>query len=162
MDPSQTFIEKMGLLFEADGMPRTAGRMLALLLLSAEALSLDELAEALQVSKASASTNARLLERMGALERVGRPGDRRDYYGVNECMPERMLAIRLERVARIRELVAEGLEAIEPGEPAVRERLEELERFHGSVVEKLERSLEAMGVQRDEGRRGERSRAKAG
>ena len=34
-DASQKFVEKMGLLFEADGMPRIAGRVLGLLMLVA-------------------------------------------------------------------------------------------------------------------------------
>jgi DNA-binding transcriptional regulator GbsR (MarR family) len=42
--------------------------------------SLDEMAEQLQVSKASVSANARLLETIGMIERVTKPGDRRDYY----------------------------------------------------------------------------------
>ena len=39
-----------------------------------------DLAEKLRVSKASASTNARLLEELGILAHTARPGDRRDYY----------------------------------------------------------------------------------
>ena len=55
-------VERFGLRFEEDGLPRIAGRMLGLLMVSAEPRSLDELAEELQASKTSASTNARLLE----------------------------------------------------------------------------------------------------
>src|SRR5215210_7376371 len=76
------FVERMGLVLEADGLPRIAGRIFGLLLVSEEARSLDDLASELRVSKGSASTNARLLEQRGLLERVCRPADRRDYYAV--------------------------------------------------------------------------------
>ena len=68
----------MGLALEADGLPRIAGRIFGLLLISEDALSLDKLASELRVSKASVSTNARMLEHRGVLEQVSRPADRRD------------------------------------------------------------------------------------
>ena len=81
MDPrTSRFTDRLAMLFENDGQPPIAGRIFGLLLLSDDALSLDELAEALGVSKASASTNARLLAQLGVVEQVRRPGSRRDYY----------------------------------------------------------------------------------
>jgi DNA-binding transcriptional regulator GbsR (MarR family) len=65
------FIERMGLALEADGLPRIAGRIFGLLLVSEDACSLDDLACDLKVSKASVSTNARMLEQRAVLERVG-------------------------------------------------------------------------------------------
>lgn len=134
------FVEKMGLLFEADGMPRIAGRIFGELLLAEEPLCLDALAERLRMSKASASTNARLLERLGALERAAVPGDRRDFYRVAAEMPERMLAIRLERVEKLRTLVAEGVCAAPS--PEICERLREIEAFHEAVLDTLGDMLE--------------------
>ena len=65
-------------------MARVAGRLFGVLLVSAEPRSLDELAEQLGVSKASVSINIRFLEEKGAVERIGRQGDRRDYYRIAE------------------------------------------------------------------------------
>ena len=59
------FIERMGLALESDGLPRIAGRIFGLLLVSEDARSLDDLAAELRVSKGSVSTNARLLEQRG-------------------------------------------------------------------------------------------------
>ncbi|MBA2573067.1 MAG: hypothetical protein H0V06_08480, partial [Gemmatimonadetes bacterium] len=57
MEPAvEQFVERMGLFFEDDGHPRIAGRMFGFMLLSPEPCSLDDLAEQLQVSKASVST----------------------------------------------------------------------------------------------------------
>jgi DNA-binding transcriptional regulator GbsR (MarR family) len=138
----QGFVEKMGLLFETDGLPRIAGRMLGRLLLSEDSMSLDDLADGLRVSKASVSTNGRLLERMGALERVSRPGDRRDYYRVAAGLPGRILEMRLERVVRLRTMVGQVLGELGSAAPSVRERLEELEAFHRQVEADLEAALE--------------------
>src|SRR5687767_1846148 len=84
--PSETeFIEDLGVFYEAQGMPRIGGRICGLLVLATRPLSLEEMAETLSVSRASVSTNARLLERNGTVIRVGRPGDRRDYYEISRA-----------------------------------------------------------------------------
>ena len=44
---TEDFIENMGLSLEADGLPRIAGRIFGLLLVSEGALSLDDLASEL-------------------------------------------------------------------------------------------------------------------
>lgn len=124
MDPrTQDVIERMGLFFEKDGLPRIAGRVLGYLLLRPEPSSLDELAEALQVSKSSVSTDARMLERMGTVERVTIPGDRRDYYRIAANLPHRMAAIWRERLTGTRQLLEDALETPAGEVEAVRRRL---------------------------------------
>ena len=54
------FVGEMGLTFEADGFTRIGGRLFGHLLLAEGPLSLDAIAETLQVSKASVSTDATL------------------------------------------------------------------------------------------------------
>jgi DNA-binding transcriptional regulator GbsR (MarR family) len=90
-DDAVEFIEGMGRRFEEEGVPRIAGRMFGLMMVNEEPCSLDEMAEVLQVSKGSVSSNARLLEQWGVAERTTRPGDRRDYYQLADDMPVRML-----------------------------------------------------------------------
>ncbi|NNF38237.1 MAG: MarR family transcriptional regulator, partial [Gemmatimonadetes bacterium] len=78
-DPN-TFIEAMALHLQSLGLPRSTGRVFGCLLLHSEPISLDDLTEELGISKASASTGARYLERLGLVERGARPGARKDYY----------------------------------------------------------------------------------
>ena len=85
------FIEEMGLILSADGLPRIGGRLLALLLITEADISLDDLARRLRVSKPSISTNARLLEMRGVIEKVSRTADRRDYYRVADYVLERTM-----------------------------------------------------------------------
>ena len=78
-DPIENFIEMMGLIYQADGAPRIAGRIFGLLLVEDEPHSLQGIAERLQVSKASASTNARLLAEKGVIRLTTKPGVRQDF-----------------------------------------------------------------------------------
>jgi DNA-binding transcriptional regulator GbsR (MarR family) len=143
---SQQFVEKMGLLFEADGAARIAGRIFGSLLLSPEPLSLDELATRLQVSKASVSTNARVLEHFGAVQRVSKLGDRRDYYEVAPDVHRRVLELRLTHLRRTRDLLEEGCRELACCDPAVQARLESLEAFFRHMVTE---AAQAMGAWED-------------
>jgi DNA-binding transcriptional regulator GbsR (MarR family) len=145
MEPAvEQFVERMGLFFEDDGHPRIAGRMFGFMLLSPEPCSLDDLAEQLQVSKASVSTNARLLEAWGAVERVARPGDRRDYYQTAEDMPVRMLERRLERIHSMRILVQEGRQAISGMHPRVAERMRMYQVIHEHAASNIADALQQL------------------
>jgi DNA-binding transcriptional regulator GbsR (MarR family) len=75
------FIEDIGLFFEQMGMPRMAGRILGVLLVSEPAAqSITDIAQTLQASKSSISIMSRLLVENGLIERVASPLPRRDYY----------------------------------------------------------------------------------
>lgn len=134
---TERFVAKMGLLFEADGASRTAGRLLGLLLLSGEELSLDDLAERLQVSKASVSTNARALERFGAIERVTHPGDRRDYYQAASAMPARLVERRVKHLRCMRDLLASARSAEGLCAAGVQDRLEQYESFFDTIISEM-------------------------
>ena len=79
-DIQNEFIDTIGEMTEWSGLTRAAGLLKGLLLLSREPLSLDDMAERLEVSKGSVSTNIRLLERWKAVRRVFNRGDRKNYY----------------------------------------------------------------------------------
>jgi DNA-binding transcriptional regulator GbsR (MarR family) len=119
------FIERMGLVLESDGLPRIAGRIFGLLLVSEDARSLDDLAAELRVSKGSVSTNARLLEHRGLLERICRPADRRDYYSVPADLFLHTMDQRLARWQRFHEAIGAARTSLSIRSPQVRDRLEE-------------------------------------
>jgi DNA-binding transcriptional regulator GbsR (MarR family) len=145
---ARQFVERMGLHMEAEGMPRSAGRIFAHLLLMEGACSLEEIAETLQVSKASVSTNARLLEQHGLLERRCEPGDRRDYYQMRPDAWDRMLGSARRRWDEIQVLLA-GAEAGLPREmETARERLREAGRFHALLVDELDTLIERWRCER--------------
>lgn len=80
-DPVRTdFIEKTGLITQAEGLPRIAGRVFGLLIYDGDVVSFGDLATKLQVSRASISTSIRILEERGLVKRVTKPGERQDFF----------------------------------------------------------------------------------
>ncbi len=104
------FIEQMGQITEEEGLPRIAGRIFGLLILSPGELNLDEIAEKLSVSRASVSTDARRLADCGLLQRVTRRGDRKDYYQVTPDHFSYMLERRMLALQRMAAVFSVGLE----------------------------------------------------
>lgn len=70
----------LGRLSRFFGFNEVMGRLYGTLLLSPEALSLDDLAERLQISKGSVSMNMRSLERWGMAKEHWVRGERKKYY----------------------------------------------------------------------------------
>jgi DNA-binding Lrp family transcriptional regulator len=135
------FVEKVAVFFDAEGFSRIAGRVFGRLLVSDVALSLDELAEQLKASKASVSTETRLLERRGILERVGKPGDRKVYYQVAAELPVRTFELRLDRMRRFRVLVQEAPARAGGGSGLVRDRLDEMDAAYAHMLQALGRAV---------------------
>jgi len=77
------FTEIAGQLSARLGLNRTVGQLYALLFLSNEPLCLDYMTERLKISKGSASTNIRELEKWGAVRKVWVKGSRKDFYEAN-------------------------------------------------------------------------------
>jgi DNA-binding transcriptional regulator GbsR (MarR family) len=143
MDPATAhFSDRMGQVFDGEGEQRTAGRIFGFLLVSEGAVSLDHLAQALGVSKASASTNARALAQMGFLERVSRPGDRHDYYQVTLDLFARTMTRRLQRWERFADAVRDARRTIPSQSAAVRARLKGYETGWTYMMEAMGQALD--------------------
>ena len=140
-DAAQQFVERMGLTMEREGMPRIAGRLVGFFLVHEGAFSLDDLAEALQVSKGSVSTNARQLEQFGIIERTSEPGDRRDYYQMGTDVWERLLARWQSKWEENRILFTEAAASLPEEMEAGRARLIRAEQFHLLLVDLADRAI---------------------
>lgn len=138
LDPAdEEFIERVGRFFEGDAAPRTSGRLLGLLLLEPDELSIDDIADRLRVSRASVSTNARNLETLGVLERVSHLGDRRDFYRIAPDLERTLLRHRMERLAAVELLLDAGTATPAARDERVRGRLSVLARMHGCAAAAL-------------------------
>ena len=91
------------------GFSEVMGRLYGTLLLSPEPLSLDDLAEGLQISKGSVSMNMRALERWGMAHEVWMRGERKKYY---EAEPDLWQVIRNVLNGRERREVQVALEVL--------------------------------------------------
>jgi DNA-binding transcriptional regulator GbsR (MarR family) len=137
------FVGEMGLTFESDGFTRIGGRLFGHLLLAERPLSLDEIAAALHVSKASVSTDARRLLEKGVLERSGRPGDRRDYWQVAPDFFASLMQHRVERWRRLNMLVGELRRRAPNPAAAVRARLRYMEDVYEYISGRVDDALDS-------------------
>jgi DNA-binding transcriptional regulator GbsR (MarR family) len=146
-EEEQRFVERLGRHFEAEGVPRIGGRLFGFLLLQEEPRSLDEMAELLRVSKTSVSTNARLLDQWGLIQRVTRPGDRRDYY---EAAPDqtRTLEFRLRHIREMGDLLTEAAHGFAE-RPRLQKRLAQMRRFNSEALTLLEELLAHWRTRKD-------------
>lgn len=133
---AEEFVEVMGLVLQGDGLSRTAGRILAMLVLMDEPAGLDEIADFLQVSRSGVSTNTRELERMGAVRRSTRAGDRQIYFELIGDSLSPLLNNHVERMSQAAETVRKTSEAIPPDWGKAKERLDRLARFYLIAIEK--------------------------
>ena len=142
------FIDRMGIAAETDGMSPIAARLFSLLLLSEAPQSLDELADALGVSKASVSTDARRLLERGIVERVAKPGDRRDYYELSPDFFARIIEARASRWRRMQLLANEVRDQVGDLPDAVAKRIDAIDDVEASVIAPLEQALADWRAQR--------------
>jgi DNA-binding transcriptional regulator GbsR (MarR family) len=137
----QAFIARMGHAAETNGLSPIAGRLFAMLLLSETPRSLDDIAAALEVSKASVSTDARRLVERGVVERVRRAGDRRDYYELAPDFFAQIVQSRVEQWRRIQTLVTTMRETSHHLAPIVRDRFASIDEIHADVVDRIDAAL---------------------
>ncbi|CAN5806304.1 MarR family transcriptional regulator [soil metagenome] len=131
IDSKEAFIEAVGMAMAAQGLPRNAGRVLgALLVADPPERTAEELAEQLQASRGSISTMTRLLEGVGILARVSKPGDRRHYYRARRGGLAAATVQRVRGMRQMTDLLAQGLRLLDDAPPDSRRALEEMHDFY--------------------------------
>ena len=142
--PMDTFIEQMGLIAQEDGAPRIAGQILGYLLIEGEPRTLSQMAEALKISKASASTNARLLELKGAVRRVSPVGQRGDAYQALDRYSETVLVTLAARFRTNAGIIGEIAERFPDSHVEARKRVSDYAEFYREAAHFFEEWLERM------------------
>ncbi len=160
------WVEQVSMLLERDGLPRMAGRIFGwLLVCDPPEQSTEDLAAAVQGSKASMSTMTRMLVDAGLVEKVRTPGARRDQFRVQPGQWQRLWRSRIELIHQATALTGRGLELLAGKSPAARARLEELHRQYRffsqhfpELLDRLEREWPGAGWQRPSAARSPRNR----
>lgn len=137
------FIERMGLAAEAEGLPPIAARLFAFMLIDGGPCTADEIAEKLQVSRGSVSTNTRLLEERGAIERFTRPGERQHYFRISDDPFGKKFEQLPEHMFRFRSIVKEAREALPDDMIEAKNRLADAEDFCEFAIDISESNLRA-------------------
>ncbi len=141
------FIEQKGMEYQAEGLPRIAGRLMGLMLIEEGPFSFGGLAERLKVSRGSISTNTRLLENLGVIERVSKPGERGDYFQLSSDPYVSLLVginLRLKRALANAKQAQSGLPKSRKN---ARVRLTGLETFYQGFIENNERLIQSLEKQ---------------
>lgn len=146
-DAVADFIDRMGVIAQADGLPRIAGRLMGFFVIHGGPVSFSELGERLQISRASVSNNTRLLEGLGVIERTGKPGDRQDYFRLAEAPYRRLLEGVVERMARASAAAEKAARDVPADWEGARRRLDELSDFYASAGKNTRDLLAAMARQ---------------
>lgn len=134
----QRFAEEMGRAFEEWNLPRMAGRVWGVTIVTDDgAVSAQDLADRLHASAGSISTATRFLLQNGLIERVRVPGERREYFRFN---PESRRAIFQQRIDAVSAMhrMFEGAMARFEDRPAAHERLNELHDFYEWMESELD------------------------
>src|SRR6186713_2328479 len=79
-EAKQQFISSWGAFGSQWGINRTMAQIHALLLVSSEALSADDIMEQLGISRGNANMNIRELINWGLVERILQPGERKEFF----------------------------------------------------------------------------------
>jgi DNA-binding transcriptional ArsR family regulator len=120
----------MGLFYERSGGARMPGRVVGwLLICDPPQQSITEIAEALDVSKASVSTTARLLERANLIERVPVAGSRQHHYRIRSGGWPQIVQASMGTVTFVRGVAQRGLDLLADAPPERRARLQDFYDF---------------------------------
>ncbi|MFI6317885.1 GbsR/MarR family transcriptional regulator [Nonomuraea sp. NPDC050556] len=137
-DREREFVDRMGLLMERLGGPRTMGRLYGwLMICDPPHQSITGLAAALEVSKASISTTARLLQQAEMIERVP-SGNREHRYRITPGGWAQVLRAQTSGVRLGLETIELGLSAVGEDRAEQRARLEETHAFFAFVASDAE------------------------
>ena len=101
----ETFVQGAGKVSSAllGMINKAGGQIFALLFLSDEPLSLDEISKRLGISKSNVSINIRLLEDFNLVRKVWIKGSRKDYYAAEIVYPKKVLRDFLEKIRKTME-----------------------------------------------------------
>ena len=96
------FVQTWGALGSQWGINKTMAQIHALLMVSSEAVSMEDIMEELQISRGNASMNIRALMDWGIVYKEYKPGERREFFTAEKDLDE--LAVKISRERSKREI----------------------------------------------------------
>jgi DNA-binding transcriptional regulator GbsR (MarR family) len=149
------YVEDVALGFERQGLFRMAGRVIGwLLICDPPEQTFGQLAEVLQASKGSISAAMKFLVPSGIVERISRPGDRRDYYRCRAGAWTDMARDQSRQYADFRRLAERGLELLAEAPADRRERLQGMHDLYGWLEQEMPAVWERWRRERQERQEG--------
>lgn len=141
-DEQSGFVEAFGRYYESYAGARTAGRMLAwLMICDPPHKTAAELVEELQVSAGSVSTIARQLSTVGLIERTTFSGERASYYRLREHAWLQAMDMRMHGIRELHDLAIAGRRVESSNRP---DRVEELIHVTEFFLERWPRLMDEL------------------
>lgn len=150
-EAKQQFIQSWGVLGTQWGINRTMAQIHALLLVSTEPLSADEVMEGLQISRGNANMNLRDLMNWDLVQKVLKAGERKEFFTAEKDIWK--VSMRIIRERRRRELdpmlqVLDNLKDIEGDKKdkevkAFTETIGQIQKFAGQADRALDGLIKA-------------------
>lgn len=123
--------------YAALGYSSLMGKIVALLIISPRALSLDELSERLEMSKGPVSQISRRLVEHKLIEKVWVPGDRKDYYRATEDIFGQAFRNYMKSMMYNRQIAEKFLDVSalsgDPDVQFIHERMTEMQEFYTTM-----------------------------
>src|SRR6516225_10258601 len=113
------WVERVATFFaEHYGLPPITGRILGwLMICDPPEQSPAQIAEAIGASRASLTTNMRLLIASGLVQRLTRPGGRTAYYRIDDDMWQKVIQRRIASMISFGELARDGIDLLGADSP---------------------------------------------
>ncbi len=150
-EAKQQFIQSWGVLGTQWGINRTMAQIHALLLVSTEPLSADEVMEGLQISRGNANMNLRDLMNWDLVQKVLKAGERKEFFTAEKDIWK--VSMRIIRERRRRELdpmlqVLDSLKEIEGDKKdkdvkAFTDTIGQIQKFAGQADKALDGLIKA-------------------
>lgn len=136
------FIEKVGLIAQGDGLPKTAGRMFGMFIFDGETVSFGDLAERLQVSRGSVSSSVRILEDRGILKRVTKPGERQEFFQLTANPHQNVLKHAQRGVRHARDEIVASADSLPATAPDIKARIDAFAGLYIAIDQSLATALD--------------------
>lgn len=124
IEGKEKFIQAWGTLGSSWGISRTMAQIHALLLLSNDCMSADDIMEELQISRGNANMNIRALIDWQLVYKTLKPGERREFFVAEKDMAKVVKSIVIQRKKRELEpmlRILDELSGVEGSDPEVEE-----------------------------------------
>ncbi len=105
-------VQAWGTLGSSWGVSRSMAQVHALLLVSAEALTTEDVMEQLQISRGNANMNLRDLMDWGIVKKIHKPGERKEYFWADKDIWKVAMQVAKERKKRELEPILKVLEQV--------------------------------------------------
>lgn len=135
---TESFIEQMGMNSQADGFPRISGKIMGLMIIEDGPFSFADFEEKLLISRGSISTNTRLLENLGIIERISKPGERQDFFQLSPDSHLKLLGGIAHRMRRYIATVQKARKGIPEHWEKTHLRLTGMELFYSRYLKSTE------------------------